>query len=129
MHKTFPNLSIAAGKGKLPRLPFLKMKEAVLGKNYELSVVFTDSITSQKLNRLYRKKNKPANVLSFPLSKKSGEIYLDLKEIKKSEKVFGRQGDRLVGFFFVHALLHLKGSRHGVTMERKEARLKKRFKI
>ena len=136
---TYPNLTITeTTKGKLPRLPFVKLKNNLLGKAYDLSVVFTDNNTTRRLNRTYRGKNKPANVLSFPLGKKSGEIFLSLKEIKKSGKdfglippkagrsnicktnVLGRKGDTLVLFFFIHALLHLKGLSHGSTMERME---------
>jgi hypothetical protein len=29
-------------KGKLPRLPFVAMKNAALGKNYELELVFVE---------------------------------------------------------------------------------------
>jgi len=126
--RVFKNLTINY-KGKLPRLPFIKMKNAVLGKNYELSVVFTDNKLSKKLNKIYRGKNKPANVLSFPLSKKAGEIYLDLKEIKKSSNLFEMSGDKLIGFFFLHALSHLDGLSHGSTMEKREAILMKRFHI
>ena len=130
MVKTFPNLEITnTTKGKLPRLPFLKLKEKVLGKTYELSVVFTDNATTKNLNRIYRKKDKPANVLAFPLSKNRGEIFLSIKEIKKSALMFGRKSDVLIGLFFIHAILHLKGLSHGSTMERIEERIQKAFRV
>ncbi|MEK7662357.1 MAG: rRNA maturation RNase YbeY [Patescibacteria group bacterium] len=130
MVKTTANLSITnTVKGKLPRLPFLKLKNAILGEKYELSVVFVSPEKAKKLNLAHRGKNKPANVLSFPLSKNSGEIFLCVPEIKKSAKDFDRQGGRLVGFFFIHALVHLKGNRHGSTMEKTEEKFRKVFDI
>ncbi|MEK7594005.1 MAG: rRNA maturation RNase YbeY [Patescibacteria group bacterium] len=128
MTRIFPNLSITnTTKGKLPSLPFLAMKESVLGKDYELSVVFVGSAKSRALNLLYRKKDKPANVLSFALSKKSGEIFLDVKEIFKSKNDYGVVGDKLVGLYFIHGLLHLKGYQHGSTMERTESHLRNKY--
>lgn len=119
--RTYPNLTITiTTKGKIPHLPFLKLKNRLLGKKYDLSVVFTDNNTTRRLNKIYRGKNKPANVLSFPLGKHHGEIFLSLKEIKKSEKDLKRRGGALVGFFLIHAVLHLKGLSHGSTMERME---------
>lgn len=130
MRTTYPNLEITKTiKGKLPRLPFLRLKEKVLGKIYELSIVFTDNATTKKLNRIYRGKNKPANVLAFPLSQNRGEIFLSIKELEKSSHLFGKNGDTLVGLFFIHALLHLKGLSHGSTMERMEKRLHRAFSI
>lgn len=130
MTRIFPNLSITnTTKGKLPGLPFLAMKETVLGKNYSLSLVFVGGAKSRALNLLYRKKDKSANVLSFALSKKNGEIFLDVKEIFKSKNDSGIVGDKLVGFYFIHGLAHLKGYRHGSTMEHMETRLRNKFHL
>ena len=130
MTKNYKNLDIKiTTKDKLPRLPFLNMKKAVLGKAYNLSIVFTNNKTTKKLNLAYRGKNKPANILSFPLSKNHGEIFLSIKEIEKSSKIFNRKGSALVGLFLVHAMVHLKGHFHGSTMERIEERIQKAFRI
>ena len=127
---SYPNLSIAnTKKGKLPRLPFLKLKNAILGGKYELSVVFANPAEMRKLNRIYRGKNKPADVLAFPLSKNNGEIFLCVSEIKKRAGDFGREGDKLAGFFLIHALVHLKGLSHGSTMEKTEGRFRNAFGI
>jgi len=116
-------------KGKLKRLPFCRLKDAVLGKRYELSLTFVKSSTSQKLNRLYRDKNAPANVLSFPLAPREGEIFIDPKEALLDAPKFGMTHKKFIGLLFIHALLHLKGFAHGSKMERTEAKLMKRFKL
>ena len=70
-------------KGKLPSLPFLRIKERVLGKHYELSVVFIGDKRSRDLNKRYRGKDRPTNILSFPLSASEGEIFINLRQAKK----------------------------------------------
>ncbi len=110
-------------------IPFTRLKNIVLGRKYELSLVFTDNIHSRRLNTIYRRKNKPANVLSFPLSKKSpdcagsGEIFIDLITAKKEAPKFEMSFKRFVTYLFIHGLLHLKGMRHGATMEEVEKEL------
>lgn len=110
-------------------VPFTYLKNIVLGKDFKLSLVFVDNIFSRKLNKVYRKKNKPANILSFPLSKKSpdcagsGEIFIDLVTAKREMKMFQMSFPDFVTFLFIHGLLHLKGMKHGDTMEKKEKKL------
>ena len=116
-------------KGKLPSLSFLEMKEALLGKKYELSVVFVGDMLSKKLNAHYRGKNKPTNVLSFPYSKTSGEIFINLKYAKKEAPKFEEKYKNFVGFLFIHGLLHLKGMDHGSRMEKAEKLARKLFDI
>lgn len=114
-------------KGKLPRLPFVKMKNRVLGARYELSLVFASSSLSRKLNRTYRKKDKPTDVLSFPISKNSGEIFIDMKVAAREAKLFRKSPKNFIGILFIHALLHLKGYKHGSTMDKEEEKIRRIF--
>src|SRR5688572_6712573 len=100
-----------------------RLKNKILGRDYELSLVFTNSRLSRKLNSTYRGKNKPTNVLSFPLSKKSGEIFIDQDTAKKEAKYFGMTYSNFIKYLFIHGLLHLKGMRHGRKMEEAEKTL------
>src|SRR3989338_11150913 len=124
------NLSIKnLTKGKPPRLPFARIKAEILGKKYNLSLVFAGNALTERLNTTYRGKHKPTNVLSFPLSKTSGEIFVNLKQAKKEARKFGEGYRNFVGLLFIHGLLHLKDMRHGIKMEQAEKRLRKRFLI
>ena len=111
----------------VPRLPFAAIKNYVLGKNYGLSLAFVGEKTSRRLNRLYRGQEGPANVLSFALSKKSGEIIINLPRAKKEGSLFGVSAGERMTHLFIHALLHLKGLSHGSKMEHEETALIKRF--
>lgn len=95
---------------------FAPIKDAVLGKRYELSVAFLAPAKMRAVTLKTKKKNHISNVLAFPLSKTSGEILI----CKSAAKPY------TVEFLFIHGLLHLKGLRHGATMEREEDRLLKR---
>ena len=110
-------------------LPFLKMKKAVLGERYVLSVVFVGNARSQQLNKKYRGKDKPSNVLSFPLSLSEGEIFINPLCAKKDAIAFHVTPRKMLGILFIHGLLHLKGTRHGSTMEQAEKKFQKRFSL
>ncbi len=107
-------------KGKLPSLPFAAMKEYILGKTYELSLVFVPDETSTQLNFSYRGKNKPTNVLAFPLSKTEGEIFINPNKAKEEAREWSKTYEKFIGFLFIHGLLHLKGLDHGDEMEKLE---------
>ena len=80
------------------------------------------------LNRLYRKKNRATNVLSFPLGGE-GDIVLCHAVVAREAR---EQGKRLAAHYahlVVHGVLHLRGFAHGRAMERREARILRRFGI
>ncbi len=116
-------------KAKLPSLAFADMKDAILGKKYELSFIIINKKGIQKLNKEYREINKPTDILSFPLSDDFGEIYINPDMVKIEAKKFNRNYENFFGFLLIHGLVHLKGFDHGSTMESIEARFRKQFGI
>ena len=114
-------------KGRPPRLPFLDFKNLVLGKNYQLSLVICGGKLSKKINREYRGKDAPANVLAFSLSPKIGEIYLNPQQARRDAPLFDQRAIPFTMRLFIHALLHLKGYEHGDTMEKRENNLMQRY--
>ena len=105
------------------------MKEAVLGKDYQLSLVFVGDRLSRKFNRMYRQHDTPATVLSFPLSKDDGEILINLAKAKRVAHTHNMGYRQFVGYLFIHGLLHLKGLKHGSTMEQQERTVLAQFAI
>lgn len=108
-----------------------------LGKNQvEVSIILVPLRSISKLNKIYRGKNKPADVLSFGMPedfvmpktkfRPIGEIYLSPEYIKKKKED--------IIFLAVHGLLHLLGYDHlkkgdMIEMQRKEQFLMKKLKI
>lgn len=113
----------------LPRTPFRAIKDASLGKSYDLTVTFVSPSHIEKLNIQYRNKKGPTDILSFPLSKTEGEIYISPTVSRKEAKKFDRSYENFIAFLFIHGCVHLKGYDHGATMERIEAGLRRKFKV
>ena len=116
-------------KAKLPSLAFADMKDAILGKKYELSVIIIGKKEIQKLNKEYREINKPTDILSFPLSDSFGEIYINSEMTKIEAKKFDRSYENFFAFLLIHGLVHLKGFDHGSTMEDMEIQYRKKFGV
>lgn len=121
--------NLTSDKKRPPNLPFLDIKNDICKKQYDLSIVFCDNELSHKLNKEKRGLDKPTNVLSFPLTENSGEIFLDLEKIKKETKDFEMSYKNLVLFLYIHGLLHLIGHDHGTKMETLENKFFKKYKI
>lgn len=107
----------------------LQMKNAILGQGYNLSLVFIGGTMSRSLNRAYRGKDKPTDVLSFPLSKTEGEIFINFTRAEIEAKKFKRETGNFVLFLVIHALCHLKGMTHSSRMEALEKKYRAKFKI
>jgi len=125
MNETFSITNLT--KGKPPRLPFVQIKEHIIGKKYLLSLVFAGDTRTRKLNLTYRKKNKVPNILSFPIEKNEGEIFINLRQAKKDAPKYKKSYNKFIGLLFVHGLLHLKGFGHGKQMEKKETEILNKF--
>jgi len=107
--------------------------------NYEVSVSFVDSDEIQRLNKEYRAKDAPTDVLSFMLSDPStwlgktnkpstpnkliesdisdipialGDIVICEEIAKQQAEIYGHSLERELGFLLIHGLLHLAGYDH-----------------
>jgi rRNA maturation RNase YbeY len=122
------NISITkTTRGSLPRLPFEKMATAILGTKYELSVVICGDSLAQRMNKEYRKKSYKPNVLSFPISKTEGEIFLNVQCAAREAKKYKTTLPKRLALLFVHGCFHLKGLKHGDRMEAAELKISKQF--
>lgn len=95
----------------------------------ELSLVFTDDATIQKLNAEWRGKDKPTNVLSFPafavetgdpLPPMLGDIVLAYETVAKEAELEGKPLENHITHLIVHGLLHLLGYDHETEDEAEE---------
>jgi len=95
----------------------------------ELSIVLADDAFVRELNKSFRGKDKPTNVLSFPNDEEPlGDVILAYdtvaREAEEQKKSFKHHAAHLI----VHGILHLQGHDHeeeeaAEKMERKEARI------
>lgn len=130
MQKSHRNLTITRETtGKLPSLPFLRIKETILGKHYDLSLVFVGRNKAISLHKQWKSKNDPVNILSFPLSKNEGEIFISLEKARHECKNFDRTYHNYLAFLFIHGCVHLKGFTHGNKMEAVEKKYRSMFGV
>ena len=130
MQKHSDNLTITREtKGKLPGLPFLRMKNEILGTDYELSLVFVGRKRAIALHKEFKSKDDAVNILSFPLSKNEGEIIISLEKARSECKNFDRPYENYLAFLFIHGCTHLAGHVHGSKMEAAEKKVREKFGV
>lgn len=110
-----------------PRLPYVEVKDMILGKKYELSLTFVGETRGRAINKSSRNKSYTPNVLSFPLTKEAGEIYITPAIAKREARRFGHSYKVHTLYLFIHGLLHLKGYDHGDVMEKLEEKYLRHF--
>ena len=88
----------------------------------ELSLVFTDDAAIQRLNRDYRGKDKPTNVLSFPQSGGPllGDIVLAWETVSREAGLAEKPVKAHMAHLIVHGFLHLLGYDHEADEEAEE---------
>lgn len=106
-----------------------EIKQAILGSDYELSFSFISAQKIHTLNRIYRQIDQATDILSFPLSQTTGEIFICQSEAKKMAQEFGRTHENFLPFLFIHGCVHLKGFKHGPKMEKMEEKFRKQFGV
>lgn len=86
----------------------------------ELSIALSDDENVQTLNRNYRNKDKPTNVLSFPIAPPApllGDIVLAYETIKREAKDRDISFDNHLTHLLIHGFLHLQGYDHQTERE------------
>ncbi|MEK4028770.1 MULTISPECIES: rRNA maturation RNase YbeY [Bacillaceae] len=109
-------------------------KEAV-AEDSEVSITFTNNPRIQEINREYRGKDTPTDVISFALEEMGeeeieisgaeglprvlGDIVISVERAKEQAVEYGHSFERELGFLAVHGLLHLLGYDHMTEEEEK----------
>ncbi len=95
-----------------------------LGKsNWDLSILFCDDAFIRGLNRQYRDKDEPTDVLSFEQGDRyrdpegaervlAGDIVISLGGLERNVADFGVSADEELKRLVVHGILHLSGMDH-----------------
>lgn len=107
----------------------------------EVSVVLADNDFVQKLNREYRGKDKPTNVLSFETGMKpvkgqpfiAGDIIVAYETVAREAREQNKKFSAHLAHLLVHGTLHLLGEDHlsnkqAEKMEAKEIKIMKQLK-
>ncbi|MGK0550515.1 rRNA maturation RNase YbeY [Enterococcus faecalis] len=113
---------------------FLKLPE-----DTEMSVTFTDNARIQVINRTYREKDQPTDVISFALEESGddelpiifeeeapmlprnlGDIIISTERAAEQAAEYGHSLRREIGFLALHGFLHINGYDHMEPEDEKE---------
>lgn len=110
-----------------------------LPDNAEMSVTFMDNEAIREINREYRGKDAPTDVISFaleeegdgevpilfeeddePLPRELGDLMISVERAKEQAEEYGHSYDRELGFLVLHGFLHINGYDHMTPEDEKE---------
>ena len=113
--KKIKNISLLFNRilKNLPKKYNLKNKQTMI------TVLLSNNSKIKTLNKIFRKKNKPTDILSFPIKKKInknffylGDIIISYEFINRPKKINLSEFKKKLAKIFIHGFLHLKGFDH-----------------
>ena len=87
----------------------------------ELSILLVNDIQIQELNRRYLHRDKPTNILAFPMRKGEfsslhphllGDLAISVETAQRQSNRFGLDDMEMVILLMIHGILHLIGYEH-----------------
>jgi probable rRNA maturation factor len=116
---------------------FTTRATAAAGIRGKVNVLVTDNRELQSLNRRFRKKDTPTDVLSFPAADDSadeiaGDVAISAEMAAENGMKLGHSALEEIKILILHGVLHLAGYDHerdNGRMARKEAQLRRAFKL
>ncbi|MBB5347718.1 pyridoxine 5-phosphate synthase [Desulfoprunum benzoelyticum] len=118
-----PRAAVLVNRRRLRRLTEQLLRECDAG-GYTVSLHLVADAEIQELNRRYRHKDQPTNVLSFPFADgidpalaelpvaELGDIVISLDTAGREAREFGQSFDHRLLWLVTHGLLHLLGYDH-----------------
>lgn len=133
-------LQIDAQLENVIRRVILKVGELYDLKNAEVSVTITDNAHIQEINRTYRDKDMPTDVISFALNEGEepdvvggpqinmlGDIIISAQRADEQAQQYGHSMERELAFLTVHGMMHLLGYDHIEEADRLEMRREEEY--
>lgn len=99
----------------IPRAVHAALEEVETPHLGELSVVLSDDAQVQTLNRDYRGKDRPTNVLSFPMPPEMGlmgDVVFALETLQREADAQDKTFNDHFTHLLIHGVLHLQGFDH-----------------
>ncbi|MGP4072513.1 rRNA maturation RNase YbeY [Piscibacillus sp. B03] len=106
-----------------------------VNQDAELSITFVNNSQIQEINRDYRQKDQPTDVISFAMQETGedeieivgeelpehlGDIIVSIEKARDQAQEYNHSYKRELGFLIVHGFLHLLGYDHQTVEEEKE---------
>jgi len=116
---------------------FLNRARLAIGLRGAVDVLLTGDAAIRQLNKNFRGKNKPTDVLSFPAptafaKKHAGDLAISLETATRQAKTYGHTLPDEIKILLLHGLLHLSGEDHETDsgeMAIREAALRRKLRL
>jgi probable rRNA maturation factor len=116
-------------------LRFTQAARKAIGLKAQVSLLLTSDRQMRQLNRCFRGRDKPTDVISFPAvgavsHKFAGDLAISVDIAARNARQLGHTLNDEIRVLILHGLLHLAGYDHendNGTMARKEARLRSKL--
>ncbi|MFZ0685529.1 MAG: rRNA maturation RNase YbeY [Terriglobales bacterium] len=126
-----------AGLTELALSRFLARARREAGLKGSVDVLITSSATMRSLNRRFRRKDRPTDVLSFPAETETqkvsaGEIAISAEIASQNARILGHSPAVEIKILILHGVLHLRGYDHECDngeMARYEKRLRAKLRL
>lgn len=127
----------ALGLSRAGLTRFLRAATNAAGIAGEIEVLLADDRTLRRLNRQFRAKNKPTDVLSFPAPAEfkgvyAGDLAISVETAARQAEEHGHSLRDELRILLLHGVLHLAGMDHETDqgeMAGREAELRKRLRL
>lgn len=129
MASSIASFSLSSTVAHYPAFAYKAVKDAILGPTYCLSLTFIGTKRAAAYNKQYRQKDYVPNVLSFPLTETTGEIFICPKKSYPEAVAHNLSPKGYIVYLFIHGLLHLKGHDHSDDMDTLEQQYLRKFKV
>lgn len=115
---------------------FVKCAQKAVPLAGDVSILLTSDTAIRKLNRNFRRKNRPTDVLSFPappsLGNVAGDLAVSIETAARQARQFCHPLQVEVKILLLHGMLHLAGFDHEADsgeMAAREEKLRRRFRL
>lgn len=110
---------------------FARKAQTLAKARGEIDILVSSNKRLQELNRRFRRKNKPTDVLSFPRTE-GGDIAISADIARKNAALYGHAIAEELKILVLHGMLHLAGHDHETDngrMARLEVRLRAQLRL
>jgi probable rRNA maturation factor len=116
---------------------FVNRVRAIIGLRGQVDVLLANDPALRHLNKTFRNKNKPTDVLSFPApsafaAKHAGDLAISLETAARQATAHGHPLPDEIKILILHGLLHLSGEDHETDngeMAAREATLRRELRL
>lgn len=110
---------------------FARKAQKMAGVSGEVEILIAGNHRLQELNRRFRRKNRPTDVLSFPGSV-GGSIAISGAIARENARRYGHSASHELKILVLHGMLHLAGYDHETDngrMAKMESKLREQLKL